>query len=150
MYSARERRFAWNRCRADSVRLLRQYKQRQKFTTVPRNAIHDDEMENCSPRLKRTGNLRLTQLSITRGISPNADYGRNQIGGTRSVASIGPGHTATTERGPPDHPKTCAHSAHKLRSKRLMENTLLRAFQADSDTMNVGSRYWGKLPRSAA
>jgi len=27
--------------------------------------------------------------------------------------------TATTERGPPNHPKTCARGAHKLRRKRV-------------------------------
>jgi hypothetical protein len=29
--------------------------------------------------------------------------------------------SATTERGPPDHPKTCAQNAHKLRRKELTD-----------------------------
>jgi len=31
------------------------------------------------------------------------------LDGRAAVASASTGHTATTERGPPDHPKTCAH-----------------------------------------
>jgi len=39
--------------------------------------------------------------------------------GRAAVASLTTGNTATTERGPPDRPTTCAHGAHKLRRKRL-------------------------------
>ena len=40
-------------------------------------------------------------------------------GGTRSVASVSTSNTATTESGPPDHLKTCAQNAHKLRRKGI-------------------------------
>jgi|GEM_PF-6639749 len=43
-----------------------------------------------------------------------AAFGRNQIGGTRSVASAGTGHTATTERGPPDDIQHSRSSLSKL------------------------------------
>jgi len=35
----------------------------------------------------------------------------NQMEGRAAVASVSTGHTATTERGPPDHPKRCAQNA---------------------------------------
>jgi|GEM_PF-6960165 len=42
-------------------------------------------------------------------------------GGTRSVASPSTRYAATTERGPTDHSRTCAHGARKLRHKRLKQ-----------------------------
>jgi len=53
---------------------------------------------------------------------PKAAYGRNQMAvleGRAAVASAMARETATTERGPPDHLKTCAQNAHKLRRKGL-------------------------------
>ena len=34
------------------------------------------------------------------------------------------GNTATTERGPPDHPKTCAQNGHKLRRRNSLYERL--------------------------
>jgi len=66
---------------------------------------------------------------------PNGSSGGNQmelrwqpIGGTRcgrvrcvflDAGQSATPNAATTERGPPDHLKTCAHKAHKLRRKGL-------------------------------
>jgi|GEM_PF-3191341 hypothetical protein len=53
---------------------------------------------------------------------PNAAYGLNQkevLEGRAAVASVKIGQTATTERGPPDHPKTCVQKGHNSRRKGL-------------------------------
>jgi len=54
------------------------------------------------------------------GLRPIEGYGVNQIGvreGRAAVASVSTRHAATTERGPPDHLKSCAQNAHKFRRK---------------------------------
>jgi len=50
---------------------------------------------------------------------PNAAYGRNQMDRRAAVASIGPGHTATTERGPPlDRQHSRSRSPENMRKTR--------------------------------
>ena len=39
--------------------------------------------------------------------------------GRAAVASVSTGYTATTERGPPHHPQTCAQNARMFRNKEL-------------------------------
>jgi CTP synthase len=58
-------------------------------------------------------------LGMQCAVITKAAYSRNQIGGTRSVASVSTGRTATTERGPPNHPRTCAQNARMFRHKGL-------------------------------
>jgi len=62
----------------------------------------------------------LLEAILSRPKSLDASRARNQMEGRAAVASAGTGHTATTERGPPDHPKTCAQNAHKFRHKELI------------------------------
>jgi len=53
---------------------------------------------------------------------PNAAFGRNQtvlLDGRAAVASASARRTATTERGPPYHPKTFAQNARMFRHKGL-------------------------------
>ena len=52
---------------------------------------------------------------------PNAASGGNHMEGRAAVASANAFLlTATTERGPPDRPTSCAQNAHKFRRKRLV------------------------------
>jgi len=44
--------------------------------------------------------------------------------GRAAVASASNWYTATTERGPPDHPKRCAQNAHNLRPKGLKSRSI--------------------------
>jgi len=61
-------------------------------------------------------------------LRPNAAFSRNQtvlLQRRAAVASASTEHTATTERGPPEHPKTCAQNAHEFRRKGLIALTVL-------------------------
>jgi len=49
--------------------------------------------------------------------------------GRAAVASASNWYTATTERGPPDHPKRCAQNAHNLRPKGLKSRSIEAGFK---------------------
>jgi len=56
--------------------------------------------------------------------------------GRAAVASAINGHTATTERGPPDRPRTCTQNAHKLRHKGLIIAHPCKAHPASVEHVN--------------
>jgi len=59
----------------------------------------------------RTGGNILARLARGKAPVPNAGWSGNQTGvmaGRAAVASASNGHTATTERGPPEHPRPSA------------------------------------------